>query len=43
MSTEKSIMIAITKADLFLVTAWKYVFILLLLCGIGAIIALNKK
>ena len=43
MYTERKIMEAIVRTDMFLVTAWRYMLVFLFLAGIGLLIYLNRK
>ena len=43
MDTERKIMEAIVRTDMFLVTAWRYMLVFLFLAGIGLLIYLNRK
>ena len=43
MSVEQRIMSAIVRTDMFLVSAWKYVLIILIIVGIAVLIMLKTK
>ena len=43
MDTERKIMEAIVRTDMFLVTAWRYMLVFLFLAGIGLLIYINRK
>ena len=43
MSNEQAIMSAIVRVDMFLITAWKYVLIILAIMAVVGIMMIKKK
>ena len=43
MTTEQEIMSAVVRADMFLVSAWKYALIILLMMGIALLVILKTR
>ena len=43
MSTEQKIMSAVVRADMFLISAWKYALIILLMMGFALLVILKTR